>query len=157
MISTETQRIETQFGIAIQNKYGYYQIKSRKEGNHNKYLHRLIFENFYGIKLLSNIHIHHLDEDKSNNEIWNLIPMTKQEHNSLHKSKLNHENLPNDFYNPTGFFNVTKHKDSRCKQGFNYRYVYFEDNTKKYIHSISLDKLEMKVKELGLEWRRLDV
>ena len=82
-------RINTKFGVARKDKRGYYQISSRKEGNKGKLLHRLIFEAFYKIKLPNNIIIHHEDENPSNNEIWNLIPMTQNEHVVLHhKGKL---------------------------------------------------------------------
>lgn len=80
--------ISTKFGSAKINNEGYYQIKSRKEGNNGKLLHRLIFEDFYNIKLdeefPEGIVIHHLNEDKLCNEIWNLVPMTLKEHLSLH-------------------------------------------------------------------------
>lgn len=39
--------LHTKFGTAKLDEY-YYRITSTKEDNHNKYLHRLIFENFYG-------------------------------------------------------------------------------------------------------------
>ena len=65
--------IKTKYGNANLNKWGYYAITSRKEGNHGKLLHRVIFEDFYNIKLdeefPEGIHIHHIDEDKTNNEI----------------------------------------------------------------------------------------
>lgn len=40
--------LNTKFGRAKINTKGYYRIITSKEGNHNKYLHRLIFEDFYG-------------------------------------------------------------------------------------------------------------
>lgn len=80
--------IFTEFGTAKINKNGYYQITSGKEGNNHKLLHRLIFEKFYNIKLdeefPNGIIIHHEDENKTNNEIWNLIPMTREEHQRMH-------------------------------------------------------------------------
>lgn len=76
--------IETKFGTAYKNSQGYMVISSMKEGNHNKFLHRLVFEDFYKIKLPSNIIIHHNDGDKTNNEIWNLIPLTNEEHSRMH-------------------------------------------------------------------------
>ena len=75
--------MKTKFGSARFDGR-YWRISSRKEGNENKLLHRLIFEDFYQIKLPSNIVIHHNDGDPENNEIWNLIPMTSAEHNTLH-------------------------------------------------------------------------
>ena len=44
----------TKFGTAKIYR-GYYIITSRKEGNHGKFLHRLIFEDFYKIKLPKHI------------------------------------------------------------------------------------------------------
>lgn len=80
--------IQTEFGTAKINHKGYYQITSAKEGHHRKLLHRLIFEKFYNIKLdeefPNGIIIHHEDENKTNNEIWNLIPMTREEHQKIH-------------------------------------------------------------------------
>ena len=76
--------VHTKFGNAKINSNGYYQITSRKEGNHHKLLHRLIYEDFYGIKLIPEIHIHHIDENPLNNCILNLEAMTDAEHRSLH-------------------------------------------------------------------------
>lgn len=76
--------LKTKFGNARLDSYGYYRITSKKEGNHNKLLHRLIFEEFYNIQLPDDIVIHHDDENKTNNKIWNLIPMSVQEHMSFH-------------------------------------------------------------------------
>ncbi len=78
--------MRTKFGTAKVNKEGYLVISSTKEGNCDKLLHRLVFEDFYKIKLPEHIIIHHDDGDKTNNEIWNLIPLTRAEHNTLHKT-----------------------------------------------------------------------
>lgn len=75
--------IETKFGKAcIIN--GRYHISTNEKGNRSKLLHRLIFEDYYKIKLPSHIVIHHDDGNPLNNEIWNLVPMTKAEHNVIH-------------------------------------------------------------------------
>ena len=76
--------IKTKFGTASLRSDGYYAISSEKEGNCKKLLHRLVFEDFYKTELPEDIIIHHEDENKTNNEIWNLIPMTKEEHVRLH-------------------------------------------------------------------------
>lgn len=85
---SESTIIQTKYGTAKINDKGYYQITSGKEGNHRKLLHRLIFEDYYNIKLNEEfpegIILHHNDENKLNNEIWNLIPMTREEHQRLH-------------------------------------------------------------------------
>lgn len=77
-------RVNTKFGVARRDENGYLQITSRKEGNKGRVLHRLIFEDFYKIKLPKNIVIHHNDGDPTNNEIWNLVPMRWEEHTFLH-------------------------------------------------------------------------
>lgn len=84
--------IETEFGKASLNNNGYYRVTSGKfEG---KLLHRLIFEDFYNIDLdeefPEGVVIHHLNEDKTCNEIWNLIPMIRSEHSGLHHTGMNH-------------------------------------------------------------------
>ena len=80
--------MQTKYGKAGINSEGYYTIHSTKEGNHGKKLHRLIFEEFYQITLPSNIVIHHCDHNKLNNNIWNLIPMTREEHTAYHSQFL---------------------------------------------------------------------
>ena len=76
--------VKTKFGTAYKDHHGYMRISSVKEGNHNKLVHRLVFEDFYKIKLPSDVIIHHNDGDKTNNEIWNLIPLTNEEHSRMH-------------------------------------------------------------------------
>lgn len=59
--------------------------------------------------------------------------------------------------NTTGFFRVCKHKGPRYKQGFTYAYQYYGDDKKQHsITSVSLEKLEKKVKAKGLEWFKLE-
>ena len=76
--------IATKFGNVGISDDGYYRVYSKKEGNYMKLLHRLIFEDFYQTKIPSDWIIHHEDGNKLNNEIWNLVPMTKQEHVTIH-------------------------------------------------------------------------
>ena len=81
--------MKTKFGTA-KIISGYYRIISKEEGNYYKALHRLIFEDFYQIKLPADIVIHHEDGNKLNNEIWNLVPMTTAEHNTIHHKGFHH-------------------------------------------------------------------
>ncbi|MGG0667842.1 HNH endonuclease [Lederbergia citrisecunda] len=46
--------------------------------------HRYVYEQEYGIVLSGYEHIHHLDEDKQNNVIENLVMMSPANHNRLH-------------------------------------------------------------------------
>ena len=58
--------------------------------------------------------------------------------------------------NTSGIYNVIKSKNKRLKQGFVWRYQYYEDNIQKTIDSVYLERLEKKVKERGLPWIILD-
>lgn len=57
--------------------------------------------------------------------------------------------------NTTGYFRVYKKKDKNYKQGFIWRYTYYENGKRKSIESIDIKKLEKKVKAKGLEWREI--
>ena len=81
-----SETLHTVFGNAKINKQGYYIITSRKEGNNGKLLHRLIWEKWYG-ELDPYIHIHHLNENKRDNCLWNLEPIIKPKHHKLHKTQ----------------------------------------------------------------------
>lgn len=76
--------VKTKFGNATLIKQGYYLISSCKEGNHGKLLHRLIYEDYYKVTILDWVVVHHIDENKLNNNISNLKLMTKNEHRRLH-------------------------------------------------------------------------
>ena len=178
-----TTKVQTKYGTASIDSHGYYRIKTWKEGNNNKLLHRLIFEDFYQIKLPSNIIIHHDDGNKLNNEIWNLIPMTPGEHTALH-SKCNtwsrgkyvpeetrlkqskaHQGkiIPltaranrSKVSTTTGFLRVYSKKAKSTKQGFTWCYQYQDKNKKYNIYNVNLKKLKEKVIEKDLEWIVLD-
>ena len=174
-------KIKTKFGMANMTEKGYYIIVSRKEGNFGKLLHRLVFEDFYKIKLPSDIVIHHDDRDKTNNEIWNLIPMSKKEHDDFHrkygednpnygkplpketrqkisnankgqKRSLEHKQNMSKSRNDSGYFRVCKRKRKDTTQGFLWCYDYLKDNKRKTITSVNLNQLEQKVKAKGLDW-----
>jgi len=63
-------------------KQGYY---LGQVNNQPKRLHIYIWEKHYG-KIPRGFHIHHLDRDKSNNNINNLIILPRHEHLSFHSS-----------------------------------------------------------------------
>ena len=81
----------TIFGRAKVDTSGYYRITSRKEGNHHKLLHRLIFEKFHG-SIPEGYIIHHVDGDKFNNCILNLELLSFREH-MIHHDKGNDTKL----------------------------------------------------------------
>jgi len=83
-----SETLHTEFGNAKFYNKGY-SITSRKEGNMNKKLHRLIYEKFYNVTLPEEIDIHHKDYNPKNNCILNLEALTHDEHTSLH-----HKGMP---------------------------------------------------------------
>ena len=157
--------IKTKYGNATLNNYGYYHITSGKEGNHGKYLHRLIFEDFYNIKLdeefPEGIEIHHIDGVKTNNEIWNLEPISKSEHRQTHllndempfnkrpNSKIHNKRIC-EKHTSTGIFRL-----SRDKSGFKYAY-YDENNIRRWLRSKTVATLKERVLKRGFEWIVID-
>lgn len=101
MIKIEIEKsnvLNTKFGRAKLQADGYYRITSSKEGNANKLLHRLIFQEVYGL-IPQDFIIHHKNRDKTSNCVLNLQLMRKGEHHSLHTKGVNHKGKKNPFYN----------------------------------------------------------
>ena len=57
--------------------------------------------------------------------------------------------------NTTGFLRVYKKKRKDCKQGFTYVYSYYDNDKRKEISSIDIEKLEKKVRNKNLPWEVL--
>jgi len=77
-------KIKTKYGTASLNDTGYYRIHSNEKGNRGKYLHRLIFEDFYG-EIPEGFFIHHKNGNPLDNCILNLQMLRNKDHSSLHK------------------------------------------------------------------------
>lgn len=59
--------------------------------------------------------------------------------------------------NNSNYFRVSIIKTDRCKQGFTYRYQYYDENNKyKMLESVDIEKLEEKVKAKGLDWIKFE-
>ena len=164
------EAIETKYGKATLNRDNYYKINTGKNGG--KLLHRLIFEDFYNINLdeefPNGVHIHHIDGNRTNNEIWNLEPINVTEHQRLHQigeqnncygicSQQRKERI-SKARTVTGFFRVYKKKNKIYKQGFQWCYHYYKDGEKRQTHITSVDLLKLKQKVIakGLEWFIID-
>lgn len=81
--------LHTKFGIAsIDGKY--YRISKGNKKNYQKFLHRLIFEDFYKMKIPEGYVVHHKDGNSLNNCILNLQLMREFDHISLHHKGLKH-------------------------------------------------------------------
>ena len=83
------QVLHTKFGIAILDR-SYYRISKGNPSNYQKYLHRLIFEDFYGFEVPKGFVVHHKDGNKLNNCILNLQLMREKDHRSLHNKGKKH-------------------------------------------------------------------
>ena len=152
--------MKTKFGSATIHPQGYYKIRSRKEGNRDKTLHRLVWEDFYGCKVPEGFVIHHKDGNKLNNCILNLQLMRKSEHDRFHNcgtiQELSHCLNESKAKSTTGYFRVTTKPDPTCTQGFVWRYQYYENGKRRAIASVSLERLKNKVLARGLHWEKLE-
>ena len=137
------ENMRTKFGNAKLQKNGYYQITSRKEGNNCKYLHRLLFEDFYGCEIPEGFNVHHIDGNKQNNCIMNLQLLRERDHVMIHSN------------NNSNYYRVSKQPDKTCKQGFIWHYRYSENSIAKAIASVDLKRLELKVIAKGLPWFKI--
>ena len=162
--------IQTKFGRASLLPQGYYVIHSRNE-NMSKFLHRLIWEDFYGCKIPEGYVIHHKNGIKTDNCILNLQLMRDKDHKVLHMTGENHpfygkemsketrkmmSDSKTKLLNTTGYFGVTKLIDDNYTQGFRWGYHYRENGKRKFLSSVDLNKLKEKVLAKGLEWRELN-
>lgn len=77
--------LKTKFGNA-KIKNGYYHITSSKEGNYNKKLHKLIFEDYHKCTILPNVDCHHINGNKTDNTITNLTLMYHFDHSRYHNT-----------------------------------------------------------------------
>lgn len=151
--------LHTKFGTAKVNELGYYRITSGKEKNHLKFLHRLMFEDFYG-EIPKGFHIHHKDKNKLNCCIMNLELIDGSKHLKNHRVGSKHSSDSklkiSKFNNTTGYFRVFKLKDESCKQGFLWAYQYYEDGKRKIISRVNLEDLEKEVVKRKLEWHKFE-
>ena len=83
---------------------------------------------------------------------------SKQKMSESHTGKIltdEHKEKISRGRNTSGYLNVSKVKNRRCSQGFHWLYQYYENGKRKAISSIDLKKLEKKVKDKGLTWKKL--
>lgn len=151
----QKHRTKTKMGLVHKNNKGYYRTSD------NQLLHRKIWEEFYGEKIPEGYVVHHINEDVTDNRISNLTLMTHEEHLSHHhKGKPIHINTKvglSKAKTTTGYFRVNKKPCPKCKNGFIYRYQYYDvDGVRKSLTSTSLKRLMLKVQGHNLEWRKLE-
>ena len=89
-----------------------------------KQVHRLVFETFIG-KIPENYDVHHVNEDKENNNLYNFKLMSEKEHRSLHKKGENnplfgkHHSIKTKMKMSKPRSEETKMKMSKSKKGEN--------------------------------------
>jgi len=86
----------------LKNINGYYNIYLYKKNNKIlNYIHRLVYETHNNYKLKGDECIHHINENKLNNDLNNLKLNTKLDHNNFHNNKNNSPNLGKHFSEKT--------------------------------------------------------
>lgn len=56
--------------------------------------------------------------------------------------------------NTSGYYRVIKDYSDKYKQGFTYKYLYYQNGKQKSISSVDISKLEQKVLDKGLKWKK---
>ena len=104
-----------------------------------------------------------ISKSKKGQEPWNkgksTPDKTKKKLSEAHKGKIlsdKHKESISKSNNTSGYYRVSKHKDKKYKQGFYWRYEYYEHGKYKTISSINIKKLEEKVKSKGLKWLKFE-
>lgn len=76
--------------------------------------HIAVWENFMRTHVPNGCVIHHIDEDKSNDDIFNLVCMTRSEHNKWHGKQ---RKGTNNFHYGKSLSNEIKRKMSEARKG----------------------------------------
>ena len=171
--------LKTKFGKAQIDNKGYYVITSTKEGNNGKKLHRLIYEDYHGVTLPSDVDIHHIDGNKINNDLDNLELLSHAEHSRQHmlgdrnpmKSKearlklsqyckgrkrdksiyIKQSKSLSTSQNSLGLYRVSKVNCNECKYGTRFVYKCLNDDKRINISSVDLLKLKQKIVKVNIQ------
>lgn len=86
------QKQASKLGCIREWEYNYVSVQGYlidcTDRNNKKEIHRKIYEEYHNVKLTNNDIIHHIDGNKLNNNIDNLVCMTRAEHVRLHKPRI---------------------------------------------------------------------
>lgn len=147
---TKQQNMENMMKIQQDNdSTGFYRVSKNNSKKYNA-LYKYYYKENDQSKALQSINIRVLEENvKKEGLPWKVINVEKAEQ-TLKESDANNMKYMG---NGTGYYRVSTQKEKRVKQGFVYRYMYYENGKKKSITSTSIKNLEEKVKSKGLEWK----
>lgn len=125
-------------------KTGYWQNTKTRER-----MHRYVWKHYYG-NIPNGFHVHHIDGDKSNNDISNLALLTPEAHSKLHGVKQTPETLEKKRENCDRIRPLTKawHSSSEGKEWHKEHY----DKTKSALHA----KKEFVCKNCGKTFTATD-
>lgn len=86
------QKQASKYGYIREWNYTYISVQGYlidcKDRKNKKEIHRKIYEEYYNIKLTKNDIIHHIDGNKLNNDINNLVCLSRAEHVRIHKPRI---------------------------------------------------------------------
>lgn len=71
----------------MEKEKGYYKITSNCRMYHMSRFHRVFYQDYYGVTLLPNVSIHHINGIKNDNRIENLQAINTGEHHCIHKTE----------------------------------------------------------------------
>lgn len=154
--------MKTEFGnVKLQESTGYLHVTSKKEGNHHKKLHRLIWEKHYRKPVPKGYVIHHIDRNPVNNQINNLQCVEERLHTQYHNRLKNFKQYgyrrPSEetklrmskHQNTSGYFRVVIRTRGNTDY---YEYHYYENGKRKSITRKSIKLLKEEVLKRNLKW-----
>ena len=93
----------------------------------------------------------------SEEHYWKTIKRLKENHPAIGRHQpLEERVMRGKGRNTTGVFNVTKDYDKTTKQGFLWRYGYYEDGKRKHIRRVNINDLKECVLSKGFDWIVVD-
>lgn len=122
------------------DKTGYYLNSTIR-----KRIHRYVWEFYHG-EIPKGYHIHHIDGDKSNNDISNLKMVEGQRHVSRHSEKWHEEN-PKQTAEIIEKMQTSAKEWHKSKQGKEWHKAHYENDVREKLHPEQIKKCQCCGKE----------